>query len=518
MENEKKPTQEEIIKATSEIIKMLLLDLVDTGEVLANILESWERNYNGQIIEYNLSKLFEFANEGVKSKPIAFIVGCIPPTLDEIISDPGRGAEITKRVLEKLEGENSGLRRILEYSCKTTITLPAPAAWGSFLDRITPSKLQRILPDREIFPEEVEALTIRGKGSRQRAAAILARLNAEDFVKILCRAEPKPAFPTGEAQPVPKYVVTKDLLSKAVFGEPGKDGKLFDLIKSKAEPAEIPIYEDRRGKKSQEVVVYTRLEPDSDKLKACGITMSRHLSRCAREIYGGLLSMYLSGNRVLSIGELGALIFNVKSNKLTDNQKSYIINGLTEVFTTTIHIDATRASDGKTALTTARGIELRKAYGLIFPGEMNTIVQNGNECTGIILYNKPLLYRLQIEKMEKPGILTVPASLLAIPGRIDESTVLIRAYLLRRIDAMNHTRKLRRDILISSILTEIGVDEKASTYRRRTIEKAERILDYWTAKAFIKGYQKIDKVGKNINENRGLYKFRILIKKPAAPI
>lgn len=419
-----------------------------------------------------------------------------------------------------------------------------PTAAEDFLERITPGKLRKILPAHEVTPQEEEALTYTREematlrtGSeeekaqakaarRERAKSFLSGLTLEEFITITKTGAPKrkkkatsDEIPKGTANGVDEYVTTKDILSKAVFGEPGRGGKTLSLMRKN--PGLLTLWTTGKGKNKKEVTIYTRLDPDEKALEAAGITIGKNLSKCAREVYGALLSHFLAGNNIISLGMLGKTIFNVRNgNDLTENQKKYIIDGATEIFSTSLYVDTTRTKtdaqgnneEGLVTLLEAQNISITNLEQ-VFPGRVTSAYINGNLAeTAIELFRLPTLYKLQ-NVLEKGQILRAPIDILEIPGRMDEDVVTIRAYLLRRIDAMKHSN-LSRMVIYKNILDEVGVDPADRTQRNRKgriLKKVERVLDYWKEEGYIHDYGKLTKDGKPVKGTASIYEIEIFL-------
>lgn len=421
-----------------------------------------------------------------------------------------------------------------------------PEDKNNFLEGLTPAKVKKLLPEYEVNPQEEAALTYTTEeratlrtGSeeekakvrearRERAKRFLCGLTLGDFVTITRAGAPKrkkkPSedLPQGTVTSVSEYVTNKDIFAKAVFGEKIK-GKSFDLIRETAAAGPLTLWTTGKGKNIKNVTIYTRLEPNKEALKAAGITIGKNLSKCAREVYGALLSHYLAGNNLLSIGMVGKIIFNVRNgNDLTETQKNYIINGANELFLTTLYVDTTRTKthkdgkdkgknlDGYVSLLEANNIKMTRSEQT-FPGRITSAYINGNLVeTAIELYKLPTLYALQ-SALERGQILRAPIELLEIPGRTDVELVTIRAYLMQRIDAMKHAN-LSRMIIYKNILDEVGVDPTDRAQRNRKsgiLERTERILNAWKEKGYIHDYAKLTKEGKPVKGTASLYEIEI---------
>jgi len=399
------------------------------------------------------------------------------------------------------------------------------------LESLTPKKVQAVLTAHELTEEDTgdlvytkEELKTLRTGSdaekaevkaarRERAKHFLSRLTMLEFVTLLRNTAVKKQqepIPEGEARSVNNYVMTKDVITKAAFGDPGIDGKIFSLVRET--PAGVRLgWATGRGKTRKEVIVYTRLELNNEAMKAAGLTVKKNLSKCAREAFAAMLSHLLAGNKILSIGMIGELIFNTRSDNLTEAQRRYLKNGITEVFLTTQYLDTTIGDENYASLKESQGIEITDA-GQLFPGHFTTVKINGNETDGIELFGLPLLYKLQ-NALERGQILRAPTEILKIPGKTDEDIVTIRAYLLRRIDGMKYSN-LNRMIIYKNILDEVGIDptDRAQRTRKtRLLNKVERILDYWKKESYIHDYAKLTRSGQPVKGTAPLYEIEIML-------
>lgn len=418
-----------------------------------------------------------------------------------------------------------------------------PQILEEFLESVTPGKVRKALPFLSMSPQEEAALTYtreelralrRGseeekaaarKARRDRAGRFLSSLNNEQLLTIAEAIAPKKLpsadIPSGTVSKVAQYVTTKDVLSKAVFGEPLKIGKgpnnTVTLVRKT--PGTLPLWTTGKGKSQKTVAVYTRLEPDEKVLKAAGITIGRTLSKCAREVYGALLSHYLAGNTVLTFGMVGKIIFNTRSgNDLTEAQKKYIHDGAAEIFATSLYLntkDQVKTKSGEpdkryTTLLETQGIKI-ETLEQVFPGRFAVVEVNGSITrSGIELFRLPVLYKLQ-NALEKSQILRVPIKTIEIPGRTDEDIIMLRNYLLRRIEAMKHS-KLSRVILYESLMNEVNIDpadRSQRTEKTRVQKKVDRILEYWTKTGYIQKYEKLTKAGKPVKGTASIYEIKI---------
>lgn len=431
--------------------------------------------------------------------------------------------EITDMFLENIRTSRDGF--------------PTREEMDVFFETLTPSKLNRLLPAHELTPQEEKALTYtdeerkaRRKGSaeeaqaattarRNRAKAFFSRLSLDEGFALLeqiKKTAKKNAseLPKGTAAAVNEYVVTKDLLSKTVFGEP-VHGKVNSIIQT---PANLTLWKNEKGKNKKDVTIYVCLDPKEPELEAAGITIEKNLSKCARELFGALLSHKLAGNNILSLGMIGEIIYNTRDGSaLTDAQKTYIANGAKELFNTMLTLDTTANDpddpEHNLSLLEDRNINIKRTEQ-VFPGRITEAYINGKFTeVAIELFSLPTLYVLQ-NALGKGQILRAPTEMLKIPGRTDEDVITIRAYLLRCIDAMKHGNRSRM-IVYENILNELGINRIDPTDRgqkdrkARILKKVERILDYWTEKGYIHSYDKLTKAKKPVKGTASIYEIEI---------
>lgn len=109
---------------------------------------------------------------------------------------------------------------------------------------------------------------------------------------------------------------------------------------------------------------------------------------------------------------------------------------------------------------------------------------------------KPLL--LEYAQITKQ-ILNIPFDLLNTKSiKNTEDVIVIKSYMLRQIEAIKRNRR-NNHIRYSSIYAELGIEDpedrslRGTLYRRR--QAIHKLLNEWTEKRYIKGYEEYDKKG-----------------------
>lgn len=398
-----------------------------------------------------------------------------------------------------------------------------PDARNKFLENLTPAKVKKLLPSYEMNPQKEEALAytleetkalrsgsdkekaLAKAARRKRAKSFLSSLTIGDFIAITKKGVPEESedeAPRVTVSRVDKYRITKDRLTKAAFynlTDPltkVKKGLCLNNENSELLPVEMWKIGSRNNKK--QVTVYANMYvPNKEDLAAAGISIGQTLSIRARLMYGAFLSLQLAGNNVFSIGMIGKIIFGTRySNDLTEKQKKYIEDGITELFSIMININTTITDEenGLISLLDAQGVNL-KYKGPFYPGEIKSAYINGALVESAVeVFKLPILYRIQ-DSLKSPQILNIPMKIYNIPGRIDIDTAIIRQILLDRIDYIKHggnSDLIDYDKLLEAL--EIDPTDREQRERKRRIrKKVEHILDYWKTEGFISDYKELTK-------------------------
>lgn len=483
------------------------------------------------------------------------------PLEDALIKDTDAGARVTEDIRAYLAEEDEYDQRAREvysvfmfYYCKP-VPVPTDEEWNAFLSDFPPGKVKKLLPDYTPEPraleilrytkDEMKALRRGGPGADQardaraiRARAFLATLPVKHFIKILetvapqttgpdtqGKTEDKKSFkgllhtvspedeggeiPRGSAHKVEQYAITKDLLTKAIFGEHGEGGKRAYL--STGNPAPMKLYNPPKGKP---VCIYTALQFDDNTLKRAGIELSKSLTIKGELVFGAMLSHALAGNMKMSFGMIGEKVFGKPSNKLTEENYIFLLEGAVEVFSTNVYIDTSRQGPGKTTtLKAAKGIEKAGFYDL-FPMHIAREIEiNGQLVPGVEVYRLPEIYLLQRD-ISMGQILEQPIEALDTPGKTDEDLAVIRFYLMQRVDILQHSRKTNMQTVLFSSLAEyagIGAGREERHRREGAREKATRILNDWKNKELIEDYSEIYQEAKS-QKRKGAFKgFKLLV-------
>ena len=193
-------------------------------------------------------------------------------------------------------------------------------------------------------------------------------------------------------------------------------------------------------------------------------------------------------NAVFSIIEAGNTTFTSKQVAIQNTQNEKPSKNVVGAYTKSIEkmrvilhtLDATEHLKQNGVDLEARGIERVVKDDYLLPVEGITItMNNGTEVKGYSLKNKPLLlaYAKDVNQIH-----TVDNEVLNVPVRLDETTLLIRDYLIQQIGIIyNAKSKVSNNILISTVLDYAGVDLLGldRTTKKRLTDKIKLMLQYW---------------------------------------
>ena len=129
-------------------------------------------------------------------------------------------------------------------------------------------------------------------------------------------------------------------------------------------------------------------------------------------------------------------------------------------------------------------------YGTLLCGEMTTAIINGKMVDSCLhLHREPILATLARKKKQ---ISTIDMRMLNTPISMSEENIVLRNYLLSRIEQCRHNKQQEllsnRTIVLEAVYKTFHVSQYEYTRKSRIREKIEKLLQYWTAEKFIMDY------------------------------
>lgn len=117
------------------------------------------------------------------------------------------------------------------------------------------------------------------------------------------------------------------------------------------------------------------------------------------------------------------------------------------------------------------------------------IEAGGNTVTGYQFNSEPILYKYAQQSKQ---IINVPVKLLNTKSALSstDEVIVIREYLLRRIETMKNTNGKSNKVLYDRIYEETGLEEKPTKQKADKIRTSiKKLLDYWKSEKYINDYQ-----------------------------
>lgn len=129
-------------------------------------------------------------------------------------------------------------------------------------------------------------------------------------------------------------------------------------------------------------------------------------------------------------------------------------------------------------------------YGTLISGEITTAIINGRMVDSCLhLHREPILATLARKKKQ---ISTIDMRMLNTPISMSEENIVLRNYLLSRIEQCRHNKQQEllsnRTIVLQAVYKTFHASQHEYTRKSRIREKIERLLMYWSAEKFIMDY------------------------------
>ena len=213
------------------------------------------------------------------------------------------------------------------------------------------------------------------------------------------------------------------------------------------------------------------------------------LTKFDRSVINAVFSVIEAGNTTFTSKQVA--IQNTQNEKPSPNTVGAYTKSIEKMQAIIHKIDATEHHEQNGDNLKEKGIKKVEYTGYLLPVEGITItMNNGTKVNGYRLIKNPIL--LDYSKGVKQ-IHTVDNEVLNVPVRLDETTLLIRDYLIQQIGIIYNTHsKVNNNILISTVLDYAGVDlvKMDRTQKKRLTDKIKLMLQYWNGE-HIDGVQPI---------------------------
>lgn len=235
-----------------------------------------------------------------------------------------------------------------------------------------------------------------------------------------------------------------------------------------------------RGKK--EVLTTVSVDYDSEGIQI--YNKSERFTPYDRVVHNAVCSLYEAGNT-----EFTALMVYRCMNGLINNEKvsPQAVGAVTKSLDKVSRI---RCKIDWTAEAQARGANIDSGLleGNILTTKKITVSTSGKTIEAYQLLDKPILYTYAQTTKQ---VITIPIKLLQTKEKIrsTDEVIVIREYLIRRIEVIKNNNKHSNKILYESIFKEIGLSNPTKQKKEKVRKAVKEILNYWIDENYIAKFE-----------------------------
>lgn len=246
-------------------------------------------------------------------------------------------------------------------------------------------------------------------------------------------------------------------------------------------------------KQDSKTPIHNLIALNLDDLKKHGITLDmERLTPFDREVHDAITTLFTEGRTDVMTVEMiyRCMTGRVTNDKarITPRQREAITNSITKMMYTAIMIDASPEAR-------AYGFDEVKYKGNLLYAEMVTASINGAVIDALHILREPILYKYA-NTTKRIGRMQM--RLLDTPIVKNEDTIVLQAYLYRRIQAMKQGKN--KSILYENLYSLLQIYDPGQNGKPLTPgalrkkkndirAKVKTIFDYWKAEWFIKDYE-----------------------------
>ena len=201
------------------------------------------------------------------------------------------------------------------------------------------------------------------------------------------------------------------------------------------------------------------------------------------EVHDSVISLFLSGITNFTPRMIWKTIAGDEDAYVTKRQEKMLEDAISKMAFTEITIDAREELEKFDY-----HFDEAEISGNLLNIEKIRLRVSGNETVGYRLLRKPILLSYAQPKHQ---IATIPIRVLSVPVSKTEKAIVLRGYLIRRIEAMKSSARLSRRILYNTIYTYMDDTDASRQQKQKTRDLAEAMMDYWVKENYIAGYEVI---------------------------
>ncbi|RXM73650.1 hypothetical protein DP144_13865 [Clostridium tetani] len=235
-----------------------------------------------------------------------------------------------------------------------------------------------------------------------------------------------------------------------------------------------------KGKK--EVLTTVSVDYDSEGIQI--YNKSERFTPYDRVVHNAVCSLYEAGNT-----EFTALMVYRCMNGLVNNEKvsPQAVGAVTKSLDKVSRI---RCKIDWTAEAQARGVNIDNGLleGNILATKKITVTTSGKTIEAYQLLDKPILYTYAQTTKQ---VITIPIKLLQTKEKLrsTDEVIVIREYLIRRIEVIKNSNKHSNKILYDSIFKEMGLINPTKQKKEKVRKAVKEILNYWINENYITKFE-----------------------------
>lgn len=298
----------------------------------------------------------------------------------------------------------------------------------------------------------------------------------------------------GEPLPITQPIELLNAITPKTYIMP--NNKLINVMAD-----EVPYNEEFELIVNQKRQIKNRIQLNYDDKNIQIKDKDKRFTVYDRLVYNAVCSIFEAGNTNFSTDQVYRRMYGLNNKEKVSPQARGAITKSIDKMRMELYAIINYTNEAK-----AYGMELKedetlKLENFILLADKVTLSAGGREITGYKIYSKPLLYKYaQITKQ----VITVPNDLLDIKGdikRITSELVIIRDYLIRRIEIMKRSKEKKGADPVSNKITLEGIYEEIrqpnpTAKKIQTIrDNVDKILAKFKGKKYIKDYDIYKKNG-----------------------
>lgn len=252
-----------------------------------------------------------------------------------------------------------------------------------------------------------------------------------------------------------------------------------ELTKDFIGRGEIPIKVNKKNAK-KEVLVYASLTYEGENIELSG---RQEFTPYDRVVHNSVVTLHAAGNEIFT-PEMVYRAMNglTESEKVSPQAIGAVTRSIEKSRVTKLTIDYTQEAKERNL-----DVEEAKYDGMLLNADKVTVSVSGVKKEAYRLLRTPILYEYSQQIKQ---IISVPIQLLQTKEalRSTDEVIVIRFYLIQRIEIMKNNKSQSNKILYSTIFEELGKTNPTKQKAEKIRDATKAILGLLVKKEYIKDY------------------------------